>query len=138
MNKPVKMGILGGMGPMATSFLFDRIVRHTEAARDQDHIDLVILNRATMPDRTRAILHGEGEEIIRQAEAWGLEPEFLEKTVTRSHIFTHIQWDMTGARLHCGQEGERFIWADKTEIRRQYALPTAFRQFLPDVWEDFS
>ena len=67
MEKPVKMGILGGMGPMATSFLFDRIIRHTEAASDQDHIDLVILNRASMPDRTEAIQKGTGESVIRQA-----------------------------------------------------------------------
>ncbi len=67
MKKPVKMGILGGMGPMATSFLFDRIVRHTEAARDQDHIDIVILNRATMPDRTEAILNGTGQVWVEQA-----------------------------------------------------------------------
>ena len=57
-NQPVRMGILGGMGPMATSFLFDRIVKHTNAQKDQDHIDIVILNRATMPDRTREIQTG--------------------------------------------------------------------------------
>ena len=36
------------------------------------------------------------EEIIRAAEDWGLHPQYLEKTVGRTHIFTHIQWNMTG------------------------------------------
>ena len=75
----------------------------------------------------------EPQEIIAQAETWGLEPQYLEKLVRRNHIFTHIQWNMTGARLHCGRESTQFIWADRSAIGREYALPTAFRQFLPDL-----
>jgi len=75
-------------------------------------------------------------EIISTAEAWGLHPQYLEKTVGRSHIFTHIQWNMTGARLHCGSENDEFIWADRKTVLQQLALPTAFRQFLPDIWEE--
>ncbi len=73
------------------------------------------------------------QEIIAQTEAWGLAPKYLEKLVSRRHIFTHIQWNMTGARLHCGRENSAFIWADRAAIGREYALPTAFRQFLPDL-----
>ena len=84
--------------------------------------------------------HVEGilaaEDIIRTAENWGLHPRYLEKTMGRTHIFTHIQWNMQGARLHCGRENEDFIWADRQEVLGTYALPTAFRQFLPDIWED--
>lgn len=75
-------------------------------------------------------------EIIRAAEKWGLHPQYLEKTVGRTHIFTHIQWNMTGARLHCGSENQEFIWADRETVLRDMALPTAFRQFLGDIWED--
>ncbi len=84
--------------------------------------------------------HVEGtlgvEDIIRKAEAWRLHPKYLEKTVGRTHIFTHIQWNMQGARLHCGSMNEDFIWADRQEVLGTYALPTAFRLFLPDVWEE--
>jgi len=66
-QKPIQMGILGGMGPLATSFFFDRIVRHTEAACDQDHIDICILNRASMPDRTKEIEEGTGEHFVKLA-----------------------------------------------------------------------
>ena len=74
--------------------------------------------------------------IISQAENWGLRPQYLEKTVGRTHVFTHIQWNMTGARIHCGREGGDFLWADQETVLRDMALPTAFRQFLPDIWED--
>ncbi len=78
--------------------------------------------------------HLSPEEIIEAAEGWGLRPQFLEKIVSRTHIFTHIQWNMQGARLHCAVEAPQFLWVDKSA--RDHALPTAFRQFLPDFWEE--
>lgn len=80
--------------------------------------------------------HLSPEEIIEAAEQWGLQPEYLEKIVSRTHIFTHIQWNMLGARLHCTVEAPQFLWVDKTA--RDHALPTAFRQFLPDFQEESS
>ena len=78
--------------------------------------------------------HLSPEEIIEAAENWGLQPEFLEKLVSRTHIFTHIQWNMQGARLHCTVEAPQFLWVDRSA--RDHALPTAFRQFLPDFQEE--
>jgi aspartate racemase len=54
------IGILGGMGPEATLYLFQKIVQNTQAARDQDHLRVLIDNNPKIPDRTPAIL-GEGE-----------------------------------------------------------------------------
>ncbi|MFZ3577044.1 aspartate/glutamate racemase family protein [Virgibacillus sp. DJP39] len=52
-----KLGVLGGMGPMATSLFFEQVIEHTLARKDQDHLDMIILNHATIPDRTDAILN---------------------------------------------------------------------------------
>ena len=76
------------------------------------------------------------EKAIRAADGWGLAPQYLEKAVSRTHVFTHIQWNMTGIRIHCGSESPEFLWADRETIVNTIALPTAFRQFLPDIWED--
>ncbi len=54
-----ELGILGGMGPEATSDLYKRIINHTKASSDQDHIKMVILNNCDTPDRTKALL-GDG------------------------------------------------------------------------------
>ncbi|MDD7769577.1 aspartate/glutamate racemase family protein [Suipraeoptans intestinalis] len=59
-----KLGIIGGMGPEATSFFYQEIIAHTVAERDQDHLDMVILNHSSMPDRTKAILSGDHKEIL--------------------------------------------------------------------------
>jgi aspartate racemase len=52
------IGILGGMGPEATVYMFNLIVELTRAGKDQDHITTVIYNNPETPDRTEAILRG--------------------------------------------------------------------------------
>lgn len=58
------LGIIGGMGPEATINLCERIIAHTQAASDQEHIDMVILNHTTMPDRTKAILTNTPQPLL--------------------------------------------------------------------------
>ena len=56
------------MGPQASSFFYNNVIKHTKALKDQDHLDMVILSHATIPDRTGAILSGnttELEEILK-------------------------------------------------------------------------
>ncbi|WP_138756138.1 aspartate/glutamate racemase family protein [Paenibacillus sinopodophylli] len=60
------LGVIGGMGPKATSVFFDMIIEHTAAEKDQDHIDMVILNHATLPDRTGVILGNKGEIFLKE------------------------------------------------------------------------
>lgn len=55
------LGVIGGMGPKATAVFFDKVLENTAAERDQDHVDMVILNHATLPDRTEVILEGRDE-----------------------------------------------------------------------------
>jgi aspartate racemase len=50
------IGILGGMGPDATVYLYDRILKSTTAHKDQDHITTIIYSHPGTPDRTAAIL----------------------------------------------------------------------------------
>lgn len=55
------IGILGGMGPLATADLYTKIIRATPAKVDQDHLSVIIHADPTVPDRTAALLHG-GED----------------------------------------------------------------------------
>ena len=59
------IGILGGMGPLATADLFRKIVLMTPASCDNDHIRVIIDSNPQIPDRTRAILEG-GEDPVPQ------------------------------------------------------------------------
>ena len=50
------LGILGGMGPEATSLLFQLIIHHTPARADQEHLPVFMANLPQIHDRTAAIL----------------------------------------------------------------------------------
>lgn len=52
--KPL-IGILGGMGPLATVDLMQKIVIDTPAARDQDHVPVAAWNVPQVPDRQKAL-----------------------------------------------------------------------------------
>lgn len=55
MTEKKKLGIIGGMGPLATAELFRLIVEMTDSADDAGHIRIFIDNNTSVPDRTRAI-----------------------------------------------------------------------------------
>ncbi len=62
----------------------------------------------------------------------GLSPRDLRRIAEKKHIFTHIQWNMTGIYLEVGQMPDTFRWFTEEEVNSGAALPTAFRQF----WEE--
>ena len=51
------IGIIGGMGPLATCDLMNKIIRFTDAKTDQQHIRICVDCNTNIPDRTEAILH---------------------------------------------------------------------------------
>ncbi|HSJ39110.1 MAG TPA: amino acid racemase [Planococcus sp. (in: firmicutes)] len=55
------LGIVGGVGPLATMFIGEMIVRRTKAAKDQDHVNSIITNNTEIPDRT-AFIMGDSDE----------------------------------------------------------------------------
>ncbi len=57
------IGILGGMGPLATADLLIKITTLTAADSDKEHIHVYIDSDCAIPDRTDAILHG-GEDPV--------------------------------------------------------------------------
>lgn len=58
MNCFKTIGIIGGMGPLATYDLAEKILDNTVASCDQDNIPVIIDCNTRIADRTAAILHG--------------------------------------------------------------------------------
>lgn len=58
-NAPV-VGVIGGLGPAATAVFLDVLVRATDARSDQEHLDLLVSQHSSTPDRTARILDREG------------------------------------------------------------------------------
>lgn len=64
------IGILGGMGPMATIDLFQKIVAQTPAVCDQDHLKIIIYNNPSIPSRNQLSVPGAAdpfEEMVKSA-----------------------------------------------------------------------
>ena len=64
------LGILGGMGPMATAYLLELIIQMTDAKTDQDHLRVALLNNPQVPDRTAHILTTPSPLPCRCCAAW--------------------------------------------------------------------
>lgn len=56
-----KLGVIGGLGPMATAYFLQLLVQMTEARTDQEHIEVLLHSKPQIPDRTRFIL-GQSRE----------------------------------------------------------------------------
>ena len=54
----------------------------------------------------------------------------IQKSVSKTHIFTHIEWHMHSFLVQCTEESPGFFWADQTALSEKYTLPTALKQFL--------
>ena len=58
------LGIIGGVGPLATMFIGEMIVRLTRASKDQEHVHTIIDNDTSIPDRTAFILDSTKENPV--------------------------------------------------------------------------
>lgn len=63
--------------------------------------------------------------------AWGLEPLAWKRRLTAKHIFSHVEWHMTGYALEVSGDGpEDFTWVDTLD---RHAVPSAFSRFAEEV-----
>lgn len=109
-----KVGILGGMGPLATVDLFNKIVTMTNANCDNDHIHILIDNNTEIPDRTSFIL-GEGEdptpELVKSAttlEAMGADFIVIPCN-TAHHFYKFVQDSVSIPVINMIEETSKFI-----------------------------
>lgn len=91
------VGVLGGVGPMATVYFEQMVLELTDAACDQDHLNMLVCNHATIPDRTAFIL-GESKlsplfDMARDAQMLARAGcDFLVLPCNTAHFFyEHIQ-----------------------------------------------
>ncbi len=72
------LGVLGGMGPLATADFLKKLIEETPAQRDEDHIPAIVYSVPQIPSRPAAILAGgvsplpamlEGIRVLKHAGA---------------------------------------------------------------------
>lgn len=80
-----------------------------------------------LPDTVGTLKEQEALTLLSQ---WGVRPLELLKKSEKTHIFTHITWNMTGYYVRCAEKAPPFVWVQRETLQEQYAVPTAYRQFL--------
>ena len=58
------IGVLGGMGPLATVDFMQKVIQATAAKRDQDHVPMIVYCVPQIPDRVGAVLAGTDEPFV--------------------------------------------------------------------------
>ncbi|MDQ0199345.1 cysteate racemase [Neobacillus ginsengisoli] len=121
------VGIIGGMGPLATVDLMNKIIFYTPAKKDQDHIHIIVDNYSQIPDRTTAIL-GKGTDpapfIIQSAQRLeNAGADFLAIACNTAHFyFKSIKNSVSIPILHMPLETARYL--HENNLRRVGLLAT--------------
>lgn len=86
--------------------------------------ELPAYEQALSPDALRAQLIQDGWQVTKLLS---LRPA--------KHIFTHIEWHMTGYYVELAAPAEGLTWVTPDALRGAYALPSAFRSFVQVIEE---
>ena len=69
----------------------------------------------------------QAEEMLR---AWGLSAESVEPLPEAKHVFTHVEWRMTGYLVRVREPAGGFVWTAPEDLFRDYAVPSAYKAYL--------
>ena len=123
------LGIIGGMGPLATVNLFNKIVINTDARSDQEHIHMLIDNNVNIPDRT-AFLLGKGKDPTKELikSATRLEKAGADFLImpcnTAHHFYQVIKEKINIDFLNMIEETVRFIQLKYPGVKKVGLLST--------------
>lgn len=124
------LGILGGLGPLATVYFMDLIVKMTDAQKDQDHISMIVLNHSAIPDRTDFILDNTKPNPLPMMveDAKKLEKSGADYVVmpcnTAHFFYEQIQRNISIPMLNIIQETVRYSVENTPNIKKLGILAT--------------
>lgn len=145
------VGIIGGMGPLATVDLMEKIIQFTPAGKDQDHIHIICDDYPQIPDRTAAIMmKGENPspyliESARRLERAGADILVIACN-TAHYFYDTIQHSVKIPVIHMPKEVADYIKANhyktvgliatngtlKTDLYQQNFKAEGIQFILPD------
>lgn len=83
--------------------------------------------------------HMKRKEAIEYAKGLGLTPVRIRPLGSAKHIFSHVEWRMTGYEILVDElekelenKDDNIIFADIKELREHYPMPSAFEAYMPE------
>ncbi len=114
MEHPV-LGVIGGMGPGATACFMERVLEMTWAEREQEHLDMIVYNCPSIPDRTAAILDPKAPSPLPKllAAAGALEAQGVDQIaipcVTAHHYYDQLAQAVSTPVIHGVRETAAYL-----------------------------
>ena len=109
------LGVIGGLGPMATAYFMQLVIEMTEAVTDQEHIPMIIYNCPQIPDRTNYLLgiseENPGPQIIecgRKIAAAGAELMAI-PCITAHALYPEFEQELDVPVLHIIRETAAYL-----------------------------
>lgn len=117
------LGIVGGMGSVAATHTFQRIVELTPAEIDQEYIETIIHNNTRVPDRTDGILYGGASPLPEMQRSVNLlnnaGADFIIFACITSHYFIpDLRRDSKAVLIDGVAETTRHVHCSLPEIER--------------------
>lgn len=105
-------------------------VRNEKRARRIEDLFVYVLEK----DGKYALEKRDGKGLLAglwQFPLFESERDFGETVLKKraKHIFTHVEWHMTGCFVRARERFPQYVWLTAEEIRLNYALPSAFKAF---------
>ena len=69
------------------------------------------------------------EEVIPFLKNEGLSPLSVKSAGRAKHVFTHLEWHITGYFVELPAKNEKWVWETPEKILAVYSIPSAFRAF---------
>ena len=80
------------------------------------------------------------EQFLDKVKELELEPLFIRELEPAKHIFSHVEWRMTGYLVRVSsleqKKNNRLIFTEKNQVEKQYAIPSAFRAYVKYIKEE--
>lgn len=116
------LGVIGGLGPMATAFFMQMVVEMTEAAADQEHIEMIIYNCPSIPDRTSYIVGKSNEnpeksmaDIGKKLADSGAEVLAI-PCITAHYFYEELSGEIPVPIIHLIEETVKYLEEQKINV----------------------
>ncbi len=72
-HKDKTLGVIGGLGPIATAHFMELVINMTDAKIDQQHVPMIVYNMPYIPDRTAYILDNTKDDPLPEMLRIGMQ-----------------------------------------------------------------